>query len=302
MEKWLDGKVAVITGGGRGIGAEIAKAYAAQGAAVLVNDLGGSGSGEGADQTPASRLVSEITASGGTAIADYSDVTDHEAVDEMIRRAIGEFGDLNIVVNVAGILRDRMIFNLEEADWDKVIAVHLKGHYNTIKPAARHWREKRNPDANNRIINFTSIAGLHGSAGQPNYAAAKMGIVGLTFSCANALERYGVTSNAISPGAASRLVSTIPTDRAPEGADSEPGPEHIAPIATYLASDRSRWLNGRIVGARGNSVELYNIPEPIRVVSSESDWNLDSLAESVETSFRSPSRARLVPPWFDQEG
>lgn len=301
MTNWLKGKVAVITGGGRGIGAEIAKAYAAQGAAVVVNDLGGSGSGEGTDQSPASQLVEQIVAAGGSAIADYTDVTDHEAVDAMIQRAISEFGGLNILVNTAGILRDKMIFNLEEKDWDKVIAVHLKGHYNTIKPAARYWREQRDPAANNRIINFTSIAGLHGSAGQPNYAAAKMGIVGLTYSCANALERYGVTSNAISPGAASRLVATIPGDRAPEGVDTTPGPEHLAPIATYLASDRSRWLNGRVVGAMGNSVELYNIPEPIRVVTSDSLWQLDSLAEQVETSFKSPARARLVPPWYDDQ-
>ncbi|OHV58648.1 short-chain dehydrogenase [Pseudofrankia sp. BMG5.36] len=293
-------RVAVVTGAGRGIGATIAATYAREGAAVVVNDLGGTGDGKGSDTTPAEEVVSKIAAEGGTAIADYTDITDHAAAAAMIQRAIDEYGRLDILVNVAGILRDKMIFNLVEEDWDAVIAVHLKGHYNTIKPAASHWRGQRDENAHNRIINFTSISGLHGSAGQPNYAAAKMGIVGLTYSCANALRRYGVTTNAISPGAASRLVATIPAGRNPEP-DNGPGPEHLGPIATYLASERSGWLNGRVVGARGPSVELYNIPEPIRVVSTHDFWDMETLAGLVETNFRAPAKQPLTPPWFAKE-
>ncbi|CAM5311392.1 SDR family NAD(P)-dependent oxidoreductase [Streptomyces aurantiogriseus] len=299
MSNWLKDRVAVVTGGGRGIGAAIASMYAAEGAAVLVNDLGGSGAGEGNDTAPADLLVREITGSGGTAIADYTDISDHEATAAMINRAIEEFGRLDILVNVAGILRDKMIFNLEEKDWDAVIAVHLKGHYNTIKPAAQYWRKQRDENAHNRIINFTSIAGLHGSAGQPNYASAKMGIVGLTYSCANALSRYGVTTNAISPGAASRLVATVPSERLQDDVkDVMHGPEYLGPIATYLASERSAWLNGRVIGARGTEVELYNIPEPIRAVATHELWDLDTLAKQVETHFRGPAKAPLVAPWF----
>lgn len=296
MSDWLKDRVAIVTGAGRGIGAAIATMYAQEGAAVLVNDLGGSGAGEGSDSTPAEEVVRAITEAGGTAVADYTDISDHQASAAMVNRAVEEFGGLDILVNVAGILRDKMIFNLEEGDWDAVVDVHLKGHYNTIKPAAQFWRGKRDENAQNRIINFTSISALHGSAGQPNYAAAKMGVVGLTYSCANALRRYGVTTNAISPGAASRLVATASAE--PDGADAVPGPEHLGPIATYLASTRSGWLNGRVVGARGTEVQLYNIPDPIRAVATEGFWEMETLADLVETHFRAPAAAPLVPPWF----
>lgn len=302
MSKWLDGRVAVVTGSGRGIGAEIAKAYAAHGAAVVVNDLGSSGSGEGSDTTPAQEIVDGIRAAGGTAIADYTDISDHEASAAMVENAIKEFGDLHVLVNTAGILRDKMIFNLDEADWDKVIAVHLKGHYNTIKPAARYWREKRDEAGHYRIINFTSISGLHGSAGQPNYASAKMGIVGLTYSCANALRRYGVTTNAISPGAPSRLTDTVPDERREGSPEIQSGPQHLAPVLTYLASERSHWLNGRVVGARGGQVELYNIPEPIRVLATEDMWDLELLAGQMEQFFLGPAQQQLVAPWFSDPG
>lgn len=298
MADWLKDRVAVVTGGGRGIGAAIAEMYAREGAAVLVNDLGGSGDGVGSATAPADEVSRRINEAGGTALPDYTDVADHEAAAAMVERAVSEFGRLDVLVNVAGILRDKMIFNLEERDWDAVIAVHLKGHYNAIKPAARYWRARRDENAQNRIINFTSVSGLHGSAGQPNYAAAKMGIVGLTYSCANALKRYGVTTNAISPGAASRLIASIPDERKNDSAIKVPGPENIAPIATYLASERSGWLNGRVVGARGSLVELYNIPEPIRVVSSAGFWQMDTLAELVETHFRAPAKLPLIPPDF----
>jgi NAD(P)-dependent dehydrogenase (short-subunit alcohol dehydrogenase family) len=284
----LQGRVAVVTGAGRGIGAGIARLLAAQGAAVVVNDLGVELDGSGADKGPAADVVREITESGGTAIADGGDVSDPEQAEGLVRTAIEEFGKLDVLVNVAGILRDRMIFNLSEKEWDDVIRVHLKGHYNTTKPAAAYWRDQRNPDGHYRLINFTSVSGLHGAPGQPNYAAAKMGIVGLTYSCANALGRYGVTANAISPGAATRMTASIPGERqsgSPRN-DDERSPDNIAPIVAYIASEASDWLTGQVVGARGYEVHLYNKPTPIRHVVSAGPWEPDRLAELVERTFK----------------
>ena len=164
-----------------------------------------------------------------------------------------------MLVNVAGILRDRMVFNMSEQEWDDVIRVHLKGTFNTTKFASAHWRSVRDESAQNRIINFTSVSGLHGAPGQPNYAAAKMGIVGLTYSCANALGRYGVTANAISPGAATRMTDSVPTERRRAGTatDAERSPDNVAPVVAYLASEQSGWINGQIVssGLRGSALQ-----------------------------------------------
>jgi NAD(P)-dependent dehydrogenase (short-subunit alcohol dehydrogenase family) len=180
-----------------------------------------------------------------------------------------------------------MIFNLAEQEWDDVIRVHLKGHFATIKPAAAYWREQRNPDGHYRLINFTSVSGLYGAPGQPNYAAAKLGIVGLTYSCANALGKYGVTANAISPGAATRMTASIPTDRRRSAADAdENSPDNIAPIVAYLASTASDWLTGQVIGARGYEVHLMNKPAPIRHVVSDGPWQPDRLAELVERVFK----------------
>jgi NAD(P)-dependent dehydrogenase (short-subunit alcohol dehydrogenase family) len=173
---FLDGRVAVITGAGRGIGASIARLLAANGARVVVNDLGVALDGSGADSAPAKEVVDEIIAAGGDAIVDHSDVTDADAARSLIQTAVDTWGSIDVLVNAAGILRDRMIFNMSEQEWDDVIRVHLKGHFNTTKPAANFWREQRNPDAHYRLINFTSTSGLYGALGQPNYAAAKMGI------------------------------------------------------------------------------------------------------------------------------
>jgi NAD(P)-dependent dehydrogenase (short-subunit alcohol dehydrogenase family) len=283
----LSGRVAVVTGAGRGIGAGIARLLAADGAAVVVNDLGAAGDGTGVDLTPAQEVVAEINAAGGRAIVNGADVGDHEAAKDMIESAIKEFGQLDILVNVAGILRDRMIFNLSEEDWDAVIRVHLKGHYNTIKAASVYWREQRNPEANNRIINFTSISGLHGAPSQPNYAAAKMGIVGLTMSCANALQRYGVTTNAISPGANTRLSETVPVEQ--RGMSEEDWaamtPDRVAPVVGYIARPESRWLNGRVIDVRTNRVALYNIPEQVRVLESAQPWTTDAIGAAMQANF-----------------
>jgi NAD(P)-dependent dehydrogenase (short-subunit alcohol dehydrogenase family) len=258
----LDGRVVVITGAGRGIGASIARLVASLGARVVVNDLGVELDGSGGDAGPAEQMAKQIKAEGGEAIANGADITDPDAAEGLIRTAIDTYGSLDVLVNVAGILRDRMIFNMSEPEWDDVIRVHLKGHFNTIKPAAAWWRDQRNPDGHYRLINFTSVSGLFGAPGQPNYAAAKMGIVGLTYSCANSLGKYGVTANAISPGAATRMTQSVPDDRrrGPARSDDERSPDNVAPIVAYLASVDSDWLTGRVIGASGYDVMLFTTP------------------------------------------
>jgi NAD(P)-dependent dehydrogenase (short-subunit alcohol dehydrogenase family) len=283
----LDGRVAIVTGAGRGIGRSTALLLAAEGASVVVNDLGGAVDGSGADTGPANDVVAEIAAAGGKAVANGADVADHLAAEELIKTAIAEFGRLDVLVNVAGILRDRMVFNMTEQEWDDVIRVHLRGTFNTTKFASAHWRSLREEHAQNRIINFTSVSGLHGAPGQPNYAAAKMGIVGLTWSCANALGKYGVTANAVSPGAATRMTATIPSERRrtrPE--EDEWSPDNVAKVVAYLASERSGWLTGRIVHSSGYEVSLYNIPAPVIRLIGQQPWRLDDLADEMERSFR----------------
>jgi NAD(P)-dependent dehydrogenase (short-subunit alcohol dehydrogenase family) len=231
--------------------------------------------------------VAEIGEAGGTAMASVADVTDHGAAENLVAAAIEEFGRLDVLVNVAGILRDRMVFSMSEQEWDDVIRVHLKGTFNTTKFAAAHWRSLREESAQNRIINFTSVSGLHGAAGQPNYAAAKMGIVGLTYSCANALVKYGVTANVVSPGAATRMTESVPAGRRRGGnaPDAERSPDNIAPVVAYLASEQSGWINGQIVSARGYEVALYNSPEPVIRIIGTGPWDLDALAGQLERSF-----------------
>src|SRR5258707_9887371 len=206
----LDGRVAIVTGAGRGIGRSVAILLASEGAAVVVNDLGSAVDGSGSDAGPAGQVVGEIGAAGGKAVANGADVSDHAAAETVVGSAIEQFGRLDVLVNVAGILRDRMIFNMTEQEWDDVIRVHLKGHYCTNKPASAHMRERKF----GRIINFSSNSAL-GSPGQPNYAAAKAGILGLTYSSANSLHKYGITVNAIMPGASTRMTDTIPAGRMP---------------------------------------------------------------------------------------
>src|ERR1700752_1564874 len=282
----LDGRVAIVTGAGRGIGRSTAVLLAREGASVVVNDLGGAVDGSGSDTGPAHDVVSEHTSAGGRAIANGADVSDHGAAEGLIKTAIAEFGRLDVLVNVAGILRDRMIFNMAEQEWDDVIRVHLKGTFNTSKFAAAHWRSLREETAQNRIINFTSVSGLHGAPGQPNYAAAKMGIVGLTWSSARALGKYGVTVNAISPGAATRMTDSVPTDRRRTRPEvDEWSPDNVAPIVAYLASERSGWITGRIIHSSGYEVSLYSNPEPGGRIVGTGPWQPDALAEQVERSF-----------------
>jgi NAD(P)-dependent dehydrogenase (short-subunit alcohol dehydrogenase family) len=283
----LDGRVAIVTGAGRGIGRSVAVLLASEGMSVVVNDLGGALDGSGSDAGPARQVADEIGGRGGRAVTNGADVSDHAAAEDLIKTAISEFGRLDVLVNAAGILRDRMVFNMTEQEWDDVIRVHLKGAFNTTKFAAAHWRAQRDQSAQNRIINFTSVSGLHGNPGQPNYAAAKMGIVGLTYSAANSLARYGVTVNAVSPGAATRMTESVPDDRrrARPGTADERSPDNVAPLVAYLASERSGWITGRIVHAAGYEVALYNNPQPvIRLIGAE-PWPLDALAAQIERSF-----------------
>jgi len=282
----LDGRVAIVTGAGRGIGRSVATLMASQGASVVVNDLGSEVDGSGRDAAPAKQVADEISATGGKAVANRADVSDHAAAEAMVASAIEQFGRLDVLVNVAGILRDRMVFNMTEQEWDDVIRVHLRGSFNTTKFAAAHWRSLRDPQAQNRIINFTSVSGLHGAPGQPNYAAAKMGIVGLTYSCANALGKYGVTVNAISPGAATRMTDSVPTERRRTRASADEwSPDNVAPIVAYLASEQSGWITGRIVHSSGYEVALYSNPEPVVRIIGSGPWDADALAAQVERSF-----------------
>jgi len=283
----LDGRVAIVTGAGRGIGRSVALLLAAEGASVVVNDIGAALDGSGGDAGPAQQVAAEIADVGGKAVASLADVADHGAAEGLIATAVEQFGRLDVLVNVAGILRDRMVFTMSEQEWDDVIRVHLKGTFSTTKFASAHWRSVRDESAQNRIINFTSVSGLHGAPGQPNYAAAKMGIVGLTYSCANALGRYGVTANAISPGAATRMTESVPTERrrAVTATDAERSPDNIAPVVAYLASEQSGWINGQIVSSRGYEVALYNIPQPVITIVGTGPWDVDALAGQMERSF-----------------
>jgi len=260
---------------------------AAEGAAVVVNDLGVALDGSGADAGPAQLTADDIVAAGGRAVGSSADISLHATGEELVKTAIAEFGRLDILVNVAGILRDRMVFNMTEQEWDDVIRVHLRGTFNTTKFAAAHWRSLRDQSAQNRIINFTSVSGLHGAPGQPNYAAAKMGIAGLTYSSAHSLAKYGVTVNAISPGASTRMTDSVPDERRRTRTASadERSPDNVAPVVAYLASERSGWITGRVVHSSGYEVSLYNNPQPlVRLIGTE-PWGLDELAEQMERSF-----------------
>ena len=286
----LDDRVAIVTGAGRGIGAEISKLFAAQGAKVVVNDLGGSVDGTGAASGPADEVVALINDTGGQAEANYASVADYNAAEGIIQQALDSFGRLDILVNVAGILRDRMVFNMTEEEWDAVVDVHMKGTFNTTKYASIYWRQQR--EGHYRLINFTSGSGLFGAPGQPNYAAAKLGIVGFTYSCANALGRYGVTSNAIGPGAATRMTDTVPDERrsgvVTESTEADPrmSPANVAVPIVYMASEASDWLNGQVIGAMGYDISLYTQYAVQRQLSATERWDVERAAEEIERVFK----------------
>ena len=279
MPNTLEGKIAVITGAGRGIGRGIAHLMAEEGAKVVVNDPGVGPDGAGHDDGPADQVVAEITANGQEAVANHDSVATMDGGENIIKTAIDKFGRIDILVNNAGILRDRMVFNMSEQEWDEVIAVHLKGHFATIKPASVIMRQQRY----GRIINFSSESGLWGNAGQANYGAAKSAIAGLTRVVARDLGRYGVTCNAIAPRAWTRLVATIP------GRDGNPDterltqldPEMIAPMVAYLATDDAWNVNGQTFLVFAGTVAVLQHPTPGRTAFKPGMWELDELSKAI---------------------
>ena len=270
MMKQLEGRTAIVTGGAGGIGSWVARLYAEHGAKVIVADTGADVEGRmGLHPSRVNAVVDEIVAAGGEAVAAIGDVSDMDVAEGLVRTALDRWGKLDILCCAHGILRERMIFNMTEDEWDGSIQSHLKGCFAPTKFAAIHWRERRD---GGRLIYFTSGAGIRGAAGQPNYSAAQQGKIGLMLSCAQALGRYGVTANCISPAASTRM-----TDRGrgvdregPAPSESAAGtardPKNVAPIAVWLASDEGGAANGRIFGARGHSVTLYSEPERERTL------------------------------------
>jgi NAD(P)-dependent dehydrogenase (short-subunit alcohol dehydrogenase family) len=289
MTAKLENRSAVVTGAGRGIGREVALLLAREGASVVVNDPGVSVDGTGHDNGPAEQVVAEIKAAGGNAVANYDSVATAEGGEAMVKQCVDAFGRIDFLINVAGILRDRMIFNMSEEEWDDVINVHLKGHFNTIRPASILMRQQRY----GRIVNFSSISGLRGNSGQANYGAAKAGIAGLTRVVARDLGRYGVTCNAIAPGAMTRMTQQVPDSarqiraargQAPVGARPDPSqwtPEHVAPMTVWLCTDDAWNVNGKIFHVAGGTVSLAHEESPFREINKNGRWTIAELAQLV---------------------
>jgi 3-oxoacyl-[acyl-carrier protein] reductase len=313
MPGLLDGKSVVVTGSGRGIGREVAMLAAALGANVVVNDPGVNMDGTSNDNGPAEQTVADIKGSGGNAVANFEAVGTMDAGESLIKTALDNFGRLDGVVNCAGILRDRMVFNMTEEEWDDVIRVHLKGHFSTIKPASIIFRQQRY----GRIVNFSSISGLQGNPGQANYGAAKAGIAGLTRVVARELGRYGVTCNAISPGAATRMVQSVPDNTralraraaGQSGEDavaaSQPpqelsprGPEQVAPMTVYLLTDEAWNINGQIFHVAGGSIQRLNHPYPpvTSLFKPGGNWTMDELSQLVPSQLMSATINPAPPP------
>ncbi len=282
----LDGKVVIVTGAGRGIGRDFALAMAAEGASVVVNDLGASSTGEGQDAGPAQQVVDEIRAAGGKAVVNGDSVASWEGANRIIQCAVDSFGTLHAVVNNAGILRDRIFHNMSVDEWRAVIDVHLNGTFYMSRAAAPIFRSEER----GRFIHMTSTSGLIGNVGQANYAAAKLGIVGLSKSIALDMNRYKVTSNCISPFAWSRLIGTIPTETPEEQARvakiKTMETAKIAPLAVYLLSDSAQDVTGQIFGVRANEIFLMGQSRPVRSVHRSEGWTPESVASHAIPSLR----------------
>ncbi len=284
--RMLQEKVCLVTGAGRGIGAAIARMMASQGAAVVVNDLGGSETGDGSDRSPAQQVVEEIRAAGGQAVPHYGSVSDWDQAHDMVETAVKEFGQIDAVVNNAGILRDVIFHKMTETDWDSVISVHLKGSFNVARAAATHFRKQ----IGGAMVHMTSTSGLIGNFGQANYAAAKLGIVGLSKSIALDMSRFEVRSNCIAPFAWSRLIGTIPTNDPAAAARVEKfkeiTPEYIAPLATFLVSDAAKEVTAQVFSVRKNEIFLMSQSRPIRSIHRAEGWTPETVAEQMLPAFQ----------------
>jgi NAD(P)-dependent dehydrogenase (short-subunit alcohol dehydrogenase family) len=276
----LEGRVAIVTGAGRGIGREHALLFAAEGAKVMVNDLGGNPDGTGADTSPAQQVVDEITAAGGSAIANFDDVADWDGARRMIDQAVTTFGDLHILVNNAGILRDRMLVNMSAEEWDAVIRVHLRGHFCPTRWAAAYWREqsKSGREGWRSVINTSSASGLFGNPGQTNYGAAKIGIATFSMIADSELARYGVRVNAIAPAAVTRLTSGVSPAVSDASTDewSPIAASNIAPFVAYLATEDCP-IHGRIFLVSGGTVHLFQPFAIIDAIEKDGLWSVGEL-------------------------
>jgi NAD(P)-dependent dehydrogenase (short-subunit alcohol dehydrogenase family) len=284
----LDGKVAIVTGAGRGIGREHALALAAAGAKVLVNDLGGTLAGEGADKGPAEEVVDEIAAAGGEAVADGENVADFAGAGRMVAHAVDTLGGLDILVNNAGIIRDRMLVNMDEAEWDAVINVHLKGHFAPTRHAAAYWRErsKAGEAVRARVVNTSSPSGVFGNVGQANYGAAKAGIAAFTLIAAQELGRYGVTVNCIAPNARTRMTEQAFGDMAtPEEGFDAMDPANMAPVVVALCADEAQDITGQVLFVYGGSVNMLQGWSPGELLSRDGKWDADELLAELRERF-----------------
>ena len=299
--KMLEGKTALVTGAGRGVGREIALLMARHGANVVVNDLGGSGSGDGADAAPAQQVVDEIAAMGGNASANFDSVSDFKAAQGMVDQAMDTFGGIDIVVNNAGILRDAIFHKMTEEDWDSVINVHLKGAFSVSRAAATVFRQQQS----GRMIHMTSTSGLIGNFGQANYSAAKLGIVALSRSISLDMARYNVTSNAIGPFAWSRLIGTIPVkseaDRTRVKRMQQMTPDKVAPLVVALASPQAQHVTGQIFVSRGSEILLMGQSRPLRSMARPDGWTPQTVIEhafpAMESAFYKAERSPDVFCW-----
>tara|TARA_R110000824_G_scaffold135149_5_gene298212 strand:+ start:720 stop:1640 length:921 start_codon:yes stop_codon:yes gene_type:complete len=284
-KKLLEGKVIVVTGAGRGIGRATALMLAEKGAKVVVNDIGGGADGSGNDATPAQEVVNEIKAAGGDGVANFDSVTSWEGGQKIVQSAIDNFGRIDGVINNAGNLRDVIFHKMTEEDFDSVLAVHLKGTFNVSRAAAAIFREQ----GSGTFVNMTSTSGLIGNFGQSNYAAAKMGIVGLSKSMALDMQRFGVTSNCIAPFAWSRLIGSIPTDSEEQKARvakiQQMTPDKIATLAVSLCSDQAKNVTGQIFGVRNNEIFLFSQPRPFRSAHTSEGWTPETVLDRVLPAF-----------------
>ena len=275
----LDGRVAIVTGSGRGIGREFALCFGREGAKVVVNDVGVSLDGRGTDEDPAVQVCKEIEALGGEAVPSYDSVSDFDGAGRIVQSALDAFGTVDILVNNAGIVRDKSLLKMEEGDFDAVIAVHLKGTFNCTRHAAERMKEA----GYGRIINITSSAGLRGNFGQTNYGAAKAGIMGMTFVWSLELGRYGITVNAIAPSGATRMTASL-FERGGAEPPPEENPALNAPLVAYLASEQAGFVNGQVLGRTDYAFTLFQTPRQIAWMGKEGGWDAEGVAANFEAT------------------